>query len=152
MIVNLESIYFDLMKNLISINNSFTCFYWDRSYALRDKYSKYYMSFIEYNETIYKIYCDGRGSIMSPDLIPKLYNYSYIIKNLWIDDANVGKIASYFKPKFKNIRNKYIEKRDILTQNFSFKNYYFIREVGYHEILEDTWKKIYKTYSKYFKD
>ncbi|RNA35052.1 beta-1-3-galactosyltransferase 1-like [Brachionus plicatilis] len=116
MIVNLEAIHSDQMKNLIPLSNTFTCLYLDRSYALRDRNHKYYMPRIEFNETFYKIYCDGRGTIMSTDLIPKLYNYSYVNNNLWIDDANVGAIASYFKPNFKFIGNKYIEKWQISHQ------------------------------------
>lgn len=145
MIVNLDSIHTDQMKNLISLSNTFTCLYLDNSYALRDKNHKYYMPFVEYNQTFYKIYCDGRGTIMSTDLIPKLYNYSYVNNNLWIDDANVGEIASYFKPNFKFIGNKYIEKWQISHQKFSFKNYYFIREVGYHDNLINTWNRVENT-------
>ena len=93
-----------------------------------DKTCKTYVTDAEYNSNLYENiningvyppYCKGIASIMTPDLISKLFKKALDLKLFWIDDAYVGILGKYINAQHKNIPHLYSNNRG-LANNILF--------------------------------
>ena len=126
---------YELKKMLIDNNqfksnsNSFICQVLSQSGPVfYDKTCKTYVTDAEYNSNLYENiningvyppYCKGIASIMTPDLISKLFKKALDLKLFWIDDAYVGILGKYINAQHKNIPHLYSNNRG-LANNILF--------------------------------
>jgi len=120
---------YKLKKMLIDNNqfksnsNSFICQVLSQSGPVfYDKTCKTYVTDAEYNSNLYKNinihglyppYCKGIASLMTPDLISKLFEKALDLKLFWIDDAYVGILGKYINAQHENIPHLYSNNRSL---------------------------------------
>jgi beta-1,3-galactosyltransferase 1 len=73
---------------------SFSCIIWNSSVAVRDRTNKMYTTFEEWPNATYPTYCRGIAYLMTNPLPAKLYDLAHVTRDLWIDDAMTGIVAS----------------------------------------------------------
>jgi hypothetical protein len=91
MFIILEFIKY-LNENQLKLKNSYFCEVLKNPVVDRNQNYKYGTSCNEYNRVYYKSYCCGQANIITPDLIPVLYNSTFKAKDFWVDDVYVGKL------------------------------------------------------------
>ena len=106
---------------------------------LRDKNSKWYVTFDELNQDYYDPYCHGVAYLMNNQIIPDMYLYSKKQNIFWIDDVYVGMIAKHLPVTYSNIVEKYV---DFNKKNISFNSYLFIDNVYSTQDFLSIWNLI----------
>lgn len=77
-----------LLRYLWSLksNNSIYCNVLENMSVIRNKRSKWYISELEYKPNKFPPYCSGAAYVLTSDLVDKMYNLSFHVKFVWIDD------------------------------------------------------------------
>uniref|UniRef100_A0A914XJ01 Hexosyltransferase n=1 Tax=Plectus sambesii TaxID=2011161 RepID=A0A914XJ01_9BILA len=65
---------------------SIMCFVWKGMDVIRDPKDKWYVNKEEYVPDIFPPYCSGAAYIITRDLIRPMYEQSFKIKFIWVDD------------------------------------------------------------------
>ena len=101
----------DLEGRNLALNNTLICFTESGAPPDRDPNHKSFTTVEEYPDgKLYPTYCFGVFYVITPDLIPRLYEASFVVNYLWIDDVyHSGVVAQGASASHYSI-NEYYEK------------------------------------------
>ena len=125
---------FNLFKyiNYIEEKELFKTFYctpWYNSLVIRDKTSKFYVSYSQYDQDLFSTYCSGIAYIMTNDMSRGLYKRAELSNIFWIDDIYVGHTAYCFNVSYESIEKFYIGLKDKEVIESEKRFYLFIHDV-----------------------
>lgn len=111
--------------------------------------SKYYVTDSEYNSKLYGLrfysdYCFGPGSMMTSDLIEKLFAKAYDLKLFWLDDAYVGILGRYTNGEFVDADKElfFDYKKSTNLAGIDLTNILFVRNADTKSIYVNIWEKM----------
>ncbi|RNA18853.1 beta-1-3-galactosyltransferase 1-like [Brachionus plicatilis] len=141
LLVNFNSIRASLKQNSFQ-SNSFFCQVMAEQRVDREKSSLYYTPYSEYSNNFYPKYCKNQGTIISNDLVSKLYQGSNKNKNFWLDDINTGIIASHLKISYQFSNGRHIVFKLFEKSKRSFDKFFFVYGLEGSKDLYELWKRI----------
>ena len=141
---------FNLLKYINYINQenlvkTFYCNPWYNSPVIRDETSKFYVSYLEYDQEVFSTYCSGIAYIMTNDMFKDLYEHAKVSNIFWIDDIYVGNTAHCVKVFYKSIKNYYFALHDKYIIKSEKKFYLFIQDVEPISQFDYVWDLINKS-------
>ena len=109
-----------------------------RSLIIRNKHSKYYLSFEHLNGTYFPPYCNGPFYLLSGNVLPDLLKASKVIEPFSVEDAYIGVLANRIglKPVQLKRRGIYLESKlnPVVNWNDARLNEHFV--VGHNLPIE----------------
>ena len=124
MIINM----FSLLKHIFSLDKHvkpkkcIMCFVFTNMPVQRDKQVKWYLSKDEFKDDYFGKYCSGSAYLLTGDLPPLLYNISWYIKFMWIDDYYVsGLLIRGVNASYYHFNSLYILNSELVPKRFSGK-------------------------------
>ena len=112
------------------------------------KAGKWNVSLSEYDEAFYPPYCPGLGSVITGDLMPKLYEASFYQKYFWIEDVYLtGLLARAVNATFEQVSSTvhFGSSRVIRDQtNFQHEDHFIFYHIYEPPIANMVWNMIYR--------
>lgn len=126
---------FTLLRHLTSLQRhditkekkkTVMCLVWSKMIVQRDKTQKWFLSKEEFKHDYFGKYCSGSAFLLTSDLARPMYNVSFYVKFLWIDDYYIsGLLARAVDANYESINSLYTVNRNLVEQQFLGKKSFY---------------------------
>ncbi len=99
--------YLELERNQ-NLTKMFLCNLFYDAPVIRDPSSKWFVTYEEYQSEHWGKYCEGPAYLMTGDLVEPLFNMSFQVRKLHLEDVYVGMLGAKLNASFVGIYEHYV--------------------------------------------